>query len=245
MKGRPEDGVDNESLIVVYIEDDERLGRLTAEYLRSHGVQVVLLARGDGAVGETLRVRPDLVLLDLMLPGMSGLEICRRLRERVDVPILMVTARSEEADCVMGLEGGADDYVLKPFSPRQLLARIRAHVRRARGGSGPSTPRVEVGEVVVDAGTMTATLRGTILSLTTHEFALLRALAERAGRVLSREQLLQFVHGAPDEAFERSIDVHISRLRQKLGDDSRSPRLLKTVRGVGYVLAATQAVVGP
>jgi len=227
---------DEEALTVVYVEDDERLGRLTVQYLASHGVQAFLVARGDQALAEVLRVRPDVVLLDVMLPGASGLDVCRALRERIDVPIVMVTARGEEADRVMGLEGGADDYVTKPFSSRELLARIRAQARRARGQAGPRHPRVEVGGLVVDATTMTATLGGRPLALTTYEFALLRVLAERPGRVLSREQLLQLVHGTADDAFDRSIDVHVSRLRQKLDDDPRRPRLLKTVRGVGYVL---------
>lgn len=227
-----------ESITVVYVEDDERLGRLTSQYLASHGIDVRLVARGDQAVTEVLRVRPDIVLLDLMLPGIDGLEVCRALRARIDVPIIMVTARTEEADRVMGLESGADDYVAKPFSSRELLARIRAQARRARGKAGPPQQRVEVGDIVVDSARMTATLAGVPLVLTTFEFALLRILAERAGRVLSREQLLELVHGSADEAFDRSIDVHVSRLRQKLGDDPRSPKLLKTVRGVGYVLTA-------
>src|SRR5260221_8671369 len=161
-----------ESLTIVYVEDDERLARLTSQYLRSHGVEVFLVGRGDLAVSEVLRARPDVVLLDLMLPGEDGLEVCRRLRERVDVPIIMVTARSEEADRVMGLEGGADDYVSKPFSSRELLARIRAQARRARGKAGPPAPRIEVGDLVVDSVTMTATMRGKRLELTTYEFAL-------------------------------------------------------------------------
>src|SRR5690349_1967103 len=127
----------DDPVTLVYVEDDERLARLTSEYLRSHGVEVVHVTRGDLAVAEVMRVRPDVVLLDLMVPGMSGLEICRALRERIDVPIVMVTARTEEADRVMGLEGGADDYVTKPFSSRELLARIRAQARRARGQTGP------------------------------------------------------------------------------------------------------------
>jgi DNA-binding response OmpR family regulator len=223
-------------LTVVYVEDDERLGRLTTQYLASHAVEVTLVTRGDLAVAEVLRVRPDVVLLDLMLPGRDGLEICRALRERVDVPIIMVTARTEEADRVMGLEGGADDYVPKPFSSRELLARIRAQARRAAGKAGPSHARIHVGDLVVDASTVTATLGGKPLALTTFEFALLRALAERAGRVLSREQLLELLHPSADQAFDRSIDVHVSRLRSKLGDDPRNPQRLKTVRGVGYVL---------
>jgi DNA-binding response OmpR family regulator len=159
----------------------------------------------------------------------------------MDVPIIMVTARSEEADRVLGLEGGADDYVSKPFSSRELLARIRAHARRARGRAGPSPERIEVGTLVVDTGTMTASLNGSRLALTTHEFSLLKVLAERAGRVLGREQLLALLHGSADEAFDRSIDVHVSRLRHKLEDDPRNPRLLKTIRGVGYMLAPESA----
>jgi len=228
----------HERITVVYVEDDERLGRLTAQYLATHAVDVRLVRRGDLAVGEVLRVRPDVVLLDLMLPGSDGVDVCRALRERIDVPIIMVTARTEETDRVIGLEGGADDYVPKPFSSRELLARIRAQARRARGKAGPAQQVLQVGAIVVDPARMTATLSGKLLSLTTLEFWLLRALAERAGRVLSREQLLELVHGSAEDAFDRSIDVHVSRLRQKLGDDPRSPRLLKTVRGVGYVLTA-------
>ncbi len=226
----------DEAITVVYVEDDERLGRLTAHYFKAHRVEVFVVERGDLAVAEVLRVRPDVVLLDLMLPGAGGLEVCRRLRERVDVPIVMVTARGEEADRVMGLEGGADDYVVKPFSSRELLARVRAQARRARGRAGPRAPRLEVGGLVIDASTMTATMGGKPLALTTFEFGLLRVLAERAGRVLGREQLLQLVHGSADEVFDRAVDVHVSRLRQKLGDDPRNPRFLKTVRGVGYML---------
>jgi DNA-binding response OmpR family regulator len=229
-----------ENARVVYVEDDERLARLTTQYLASHGVDVIHVARGDLAVAEVLRSRPDVVVLDLMLPGVDGLEVCRSLRERVDVPIIMVTARVEEADRVMGLEGGADDYVSKPFSSRELLARIRAQTRRARGKAGPGARRIEVGELVVDATTVTATMRGQRLTLTTHEFALLRVLAERAGRVLGREQLLALLHGSADEAFDRSIDVHISRLRHKLGDDPKNPHMLKTIRGVGYMLAPNE-----
>jgi DNA-binding response OmpR family regulator len=226
----------HEHITVVYVEDDERLGRLTAQYLASHAIDVRLVSRGDLAAAEILRIRPDVVLLDLMLPGYGGMQVCRALRERIDVPIIMVTARGQETDRVLGLEGGADDYVPKPFSARELVARIRAQTRRARGRVGPPLERLTVGNIVIDSGRMTVTLDGKTLVLTTLEFALLRALAERAGRVLSREQLLEHVHGSSEEAFDRSIDVHVSRLRHKLGDDPRNPRLLKTVRGVGYVL---------
>ena len=229
-----------ESLTVVYVEDDEKLARLTAQYLGTHGVTTHVITRGDVAVAEIVRIRPNVVLLDLMLPGLDGLEVCRRLRERLDVPVIVLTARTEEADRVLGLEGGADDYVLKPFSSRELLARIRAHARRAKGLVGPRASRIEVGPLVVDAATMTVTLHGKPLALTTYEMSLLRVLAERPGRVLGREQLMELVKGNADDAFDRSIDVHVSRLRAKLGDDPRQPRLLKTVRGVGYVLSPSE-----
>lgn len=226
-----------EKLTVVLVEDDERLAQLTAKYLESHNVTVTIVNHGRDAVGKVAQVRPDVVLLDLMLPGMSGLDICRELRQRSDVPIVMVTARGEEADRVVGLEGGADDYIAKPFSSRELLARIRAHARRARGAVGPAKKALVVGRLSIDIDAMNVTLDGAPLALTTYEFMLLRALAERAGRVLSREQLVDLVRGSADEAFDRSIDVHISHLRNKLGDDPRAPRMIKTVRGVGYMLA--------
>jgi DNA-binding response OmpR family regulator len=226
----------NAAIRVVYVEDDERLARLTAHYLGSHGVEVFRVSRGDQAVAEVLRVRPDVLLLDLMLPGMSGQEVCRTVRERLDVPIIMITALNEEADRVIGLESGADDYITKPFSSRELLARLRAQARRIRGEAGPRPAWLELGELTLNTATVTATVRGTSVTLTTFEFGLLRVLMERAGRVLSREQLLLVLHGSSDEAFDRSIDVHVSRLRQKLEIDPKKPRLLKTIRGLGYML---------
>src|SRR4051812_20442577 len=225
------------SLSVLYVEDDERLARLTARYLESHGVRVTVVSDGEAGVREALRIRPDVILLDLMLPGVDGREACRRLRARVDTPIIMVTAHGEESDRVLGLEGGADDYIGKPFSSRELLARIRAQARRARGQAGPAARAVLVGSLRIEPQAMRATLGGRELALTTYEFTLLRILAERAGRVLGREQLVDLVRGSAEESFDRSIDVHVSHLRQKLGDDPRNPRLLKTVRGVGYMLA--------
>ena len=225
-------------ILVLYVEDDERLAQLTARYLESHGVKVAVVANGLLAVPEALRLRPDVILLDIMLPGIDGLEVCRRLRARLDTPVIMVTAHGDEPDRVVGLEGGADDYLVKPFSSRELLARIRAQARRARGRAGPSGQAIVVGQLRIEPQSMQATLGGRALVLTTYEFALLRALAERAGQVLTREQLMDLVRGSTEESFDRSIDVHISHLRQKLGDDPRNPRLLKTVRGVGYLLAA-------
>ncbi|HET9622768.1 MAG TPA: response regulator transcription factor [Kofleriaceae bacterium] len=226
---------------VVYVEDDDRLARLTTQYLTSHRVEVHVVTRGDQAVAEVLRVRPDVVLLDLMLPGADGLDVCRQLRTRTDVPIIMVTARTEEADRVLGLEGGADDYVAKPFQSRELLARIRAQARRARGESGPRPERIVVGTLVIDTTTMQTAVAGKAIPLTTSEFALLHALAQRAGRVMGREQLLQLLHGSTDEAFDRSIDVVVSRLRHKLEADPRNPKMLKTIRGAGYMLTPGDA----
>jgi two-component system OmpR family response regulator len=227
----------NETLRVVLIEDDERLARLTARYLETHGVLVSIAGDGREGLAEVLRQSPDAVLLDLQLPGLDGMSVCRQLRARTDVPIVVITARDEEADRVLGLESGADDYVVKPFSSRELLARIRAQVRRARGRVGPPADRVQVGGLVLEPSSLSATLDGQPLQLTAYEFALLKALAENAGRVLGREQLMCLARGTPDQAFDRSIDVQISRLRSKLHDDPRNPSLLKTVRGAGYVLA--------
>jgi two-component system OmpR family response regulator len=222
---------------VLLVEDDERLAQLTARYLESHNVVVTVCVDGLEGQAEALRRQYDCIVLDLMLPGRDGIEVCRELRSRLDVPIIMVTARGEEADRVLGLEVGADDYVTKPFSPRELLARIRANVRRVRGEVGPSHHAIQVGTLVLDPQRMTVQLDGKPVEVTAYEFSILKALAQRPGRVLSREQLLDLAKGSAELSFDRSIDVHVSRLRAKLGDDSRSPRLLKTVRGAGYMLA--------
>jgi two-component system OmpR family response regulator len=221
---------------VLLIEDDERLAQLTARYLESHGL--VVRVAGDGAEGmrEVGQGRSDVVLLDLNLPGIDGVDLCRRMRQRTDVPIIMVTARVEEADRVVGLEAGADDYVSKPYSSRELLSRVRAIVRRARGRVGPSQTVLRVGSLEIDPSRLQVTRAGREIVLTAYEFAVLNALAERAGRVMSGEQLLDLAKGNAEEAFDRSIDGHVSRLRHKLGDDARRPRQVKTIRGVGYIL---------
>jgi DNA-binding response OmpR family regulator len=234
--------MESDGASIVYIEDDTKLARITAKYLETHGFRVWVAATGREGIACVLREQPDVILLDLMLPEIDGFEVCRQLRGRVGTPIIMVTARGEEADRVMGLEGGADDYIAKPFSSRELLARIRAHARRARGRVGPAAGGVvRAGPIVVDVATRHARLHGEELTLTTYEFDLLRVFAERPGRVLTREQLVDFVRGSADEAFERSIDVHVSHLRKKLGDAPRSPRIIKTVRGIGYLLAVDPA----
>lgn len=227
----------SDSIHVLLVEDDERLASLTSEYLERNDVLVTWSPHGSQGLEQAKRHRYDAVLLDVMLPGMSGIEVCQRLRSNSDVPIIMITARGEEADRVLGLEIGADDYLAKPFSPRELLARVRAIVRRARGQVGPKQGRViTVGDMVLDRGARSAAVAGRELDLTSYEFSLLYVLAERAGRVLSREQLMELAKGNSEESFDRSIDVHISRLRHKLGDEPRKPKRIKTVRGVGYQL---------
>jgi DNA-binding response OmpR family regulator len=225
------------TLVALLVEDDSRIAELTSTYLQRHGIAVTRVADGKRGLHEAVHGKFDVVLLDLMLPDRDGLEVCRELRAASSVPIIVLTARGEEADRVMGLELGADDYLAKPFSARELLARIRALVRRATGRAGPATEEVHVGTLSLQPSSRRATLRGEELALTSYEFALLYALASRAGRVLSREQLIELAGGNREESFERSIDVHVSRLRHKLGDDPRRPRLLKTVRGAGYILS--------
>lgn len=225
---------------VLLIEDDERLAQLTARYLAHHGVEVRHEADGVRGLAEALHNRHDLILLDLMLPGLDGLAVCHELRARCDVPIIIVTAHGEEADRVLGLESGADDYVAKPFSSRELLARVRAQVRRARGRVGPTRRVLQAGRLTMDPSTLGVSVDGVACSLTSHEFALLYALAGRAGRVIGREQLLELVHGNAEQAFDRAIDVQISRLRRKLGDDPARPQILLTVRGAGYMVAGKE-----
>jgi two-component system OmpR family response regulator len=222
---------------VLLVEDDARLARFTAEYFAEHGLAVTLASEGERGLSEALGRAFDVVVLDLMLPKRDGLSVCRALRAKTDVPIIMVTARGEEADRVLGLELGADDYVVKPFSARELLARVRAVVRRDRREAGPGRQALRAGRLSLYGASRRATLDGRELSLTSSEFDLLAALAEHRGRVLSRERLLDLVKGSAEEAFDRSIDVHVSRLRQKLGDDGRRPSLIKTLRGLGYMLA--------
>jgi DNA-binding response OmpR family regulator len=230
--------IDPQRFRVLFVEDDERLAALTSRALQAYGLEVDCVADGRQGLAEALKGRHDVVVLDLMLPGLSGLDVCRELRARSAVPVIILTALGEEADRVVGLETGADDYLGKPFSTRELLARLRALVRRGRGAVGPRAEVIRVGDLEVSPRDYTASLAGRPLHLTTSEFLLLRVLAERAGRVLTREQLLDLTKGSAEEAFDRSIDAHISRLRHKLEVDPRRPRLLKTVRGAGYLLAA-------
>jgi two-component system phosphate regulon response regulator OmpR len=221
---------------VLVVDDDARLARMLADYLGQNGFEVTL--RGDGAAGLVAAEREafDAVVLDVMLPDLDGFEVCRRLRARSDVPILMLTARGELTDRVVGLEIGADDYVPKPFEPRELLARLRALVRRRHAASTPGRV-LRFGALEVDLGAREARVQGRRRALTAAQFALLVAMAERPGRVLTREQLLDLVGGEHADSFDRAIDVQISRLRAAIEDDPRQPRYVLTVRGTGYLLA--------
>ena len=193
-----------------------------------------LATSGEAGLQYALRDQFDLILLDIMLPDISGIEICRKVREHSGVPIIMITARGEEADRVLGLEIGADDYLPKPFSPRELMARISAVLRRAKGQVGPGKTTVKADDLILDPGTHQAELSGRPLDLTPYEFQILLALAERPGRVLSRETILNKVWGYDYYGTARTIDNFINRLRQKIGDDSVRPQRIRTVRGVGY-----------
>jgi len=224
-------------ILALLVEDDARLARFTAEFLDQNGVAVTVAGDGEAGLRAASTRSYDIVILDLQLPRRDGLSVCRELRARSAVPILVVTARSEEPDRVIGLELGADDYLGKPFSARELLARIRALVRRARGQVGPPAEVLTAGPLELRLASMTASYRGVALELTSYEFSLLRVLVERAGRVLSRDQLLELARGNSDDALDRSVDVRISKLRQKLGEDPRRPSIIRTVRGAGYVLA--------
>ncbi len=228
------------SVFVLLVEDDERLGSFTAQYLVQRGLNVVHVPDGEQAIAAFRATSFDVVVLDVMLPGRDGLSVCKALRASSDVPILLVTARGEESDRVLGLELGGDDYIVKPFSPRELLARIQAFVRRRRGELLPRSGELRVGPLVVDTGALEARLNGELVALSTTEFQLLVRLMERPGRVLSRDQLLELVKGSAEEAFDRAVDVQVSRLRQKLGDDW-GHRLIKTIRGVGYMLVADRS----
>jgi two-component system OmpR family response regulator len=216
------------------IDDDTRLAELLAGYLAPHDVR--LLHAPDGGRGlAALDQGVDVVLLDVMMPGLDGLDVLRRIRARSAVPVLMLTAKGDETDRVVGLELGADDYLSKPVYPRELLARIRAVLRRA-APRGPDQ-RIVVADLEIDPGAREARVGSQVLELTGLEFDLLRALAERVGRVVPRDALWEAAGRGDVAVSERTVDVHISRIRQKLGDDAKEPRRLKTVRGVGYLLA--------
>ena len=223
---------------ILLIEDDARLAGMVAEYLGEAGFRVAVELRGGAGIERLAREPFDALVLDLMLPDLGGLEVCRRVRAKSALPILMLTARGDPADRIVGLEMGADDYLPKPFEPRELLARLRAILRRASPGA--SSAALRFGRLEIDRDARVVRLDGGEKTLTGYQFALLLALSEHAGRVLSREQLMDLVKGEPLEAFDRSIDVHISRIRAAIEDDPKKPRRILTVRGAGYVFARLQ-----
>jgi len=223
---------------ILLIEDDPRLAAMVSEYLGEAGFHVSIAAAG-GAGLEQLRREPyDALVLDLMLPDIDGLEVCRQLRATSDTPVLMLTARGDTMDRVVGLEIGADDYLPKPFEPRELLARLRAILRRRQSSRAANVLRF--GRLEIDRDARVVRVDGAERSLTGHQFTLLVALAEKAGRVLSRDTLMDLVKGEALEAFDRSIDVHVSRIRAAIEDDPKKPRRILTVRGAGYVFAKQQ-----
>lgn len=227
---------------VLLIEDDVRLGELLVEYLSEAGFSVQHALTGAQGLARVQTVpTPDVVVLDLMLPDMDGLDVCRQLRARSAVPILMLTARGDAMDRVVGLEMGADDYVPKPFEPRELLARLRAILRRgAPIISAVPAHVMQFGRLLIDLDARQVLLDGQAKELTSYQFDLLVVLAERAGRVLSREVLMEVLKQQSLEAFDRSIDVHISRVRAAIEDDVKQPKRILTVRGAGYVFARQQ-----
>ncbi|MBK8265519.1 MAG: response regulator transcription factor [Nannocystis sp.] len=233
---------------VLLVEDDAKLAERTAEYLREHGIEVEIAGDGDTGLIRAIRGDHELVLLDLMLPRLGGLEVLRQLRERSRVPVIMLTARGEEADRVLGLEVGADDYVAKPFSPRELVARIRAVHRRAANSAAPTTDAQvhRIGPIVIDRDRRRVDVHGQACELTPYQFDILWILAEAAEHVLSREQLynrVRALRGDPpgefDPSVDRSVDVHLSKIRQGLAAlDADAGAMIRTIRGVGYVLGS-------
>ncbi len=219
--------------LILVIDDEPKIVKLTRDYLEKDGFRVISAADGPAALQMARREKPDLVVLDLMLPGMDGWEVCRALRRETDLPIIMLTARAEESDQVVGLELGADDYITKPFSPRTLVARVRAILRRAQGRlKPPAILRMEGLEIDLEGHRVE--LDGEPVHLTPNEFRLLVALAQHPGQLFSRDQLVEALHGTSFESFDRSIDSHIKNLRRKLESDPAHPRFIETVYGEGY-----------
>lgn len=234
--------VHDENWNILIVEDDERLASLTKDYLESNGLNVSVEGDGGRAIERIKAEQPDLVVLDLMLPGEDGLAVCRIVRPHYSGPILMLTARTEDLDQILGLEMGADDYVAKPVRPRVLLARIRALLRRVKQGDSvieakaeATANRLEFGDLLVDSSMREAWLKGESIDLTSAEFDLLWLLSSNAGRVLSREEIFNQLRGIEYDGQDRSIDVRISRIRPKVGDDPINPKRIKTVRSKGYL----------
>jgi len=224
---------------ILMIEDDENLSAMIAEYLGNAGLRVTTHSTAGAGLAALKRTSFDAVILDVMLPDLDGFEVCRQIRTNSDIPILMLTARGDEMDRIVGLELGADDYLPKPFNPRELLARLRAILRRRTPARQPGIS-LRFGRLEIDREARVVSVDGETRPLTSYQFDLLWALAQNAGRVLTRERLMDLVRGEDLEAFDRSIDVHISRIRAAIEDDPKQPRRIITIRGAGYVFAKRQ-----
>ena len=224
---------------ILLVEDDPRLAEMLCEYLGGAGFRVVLAPFGATALERLAESAYDAVVLDLMLPDMDGLDVCRQLRAKSDTPLLMLTARGDATDRIVGLELGADDYLPKPFEPRELLARLRAILRRRAAGTSPERV-LRFGRLEIDCAARVLSIDGEQRTITSYQYELLLAFAKNSGRVLSRETLMDLAKGEQLEAFDRSIDVHISRIRAAIEDDPKQPRRIITLRGAGYVFAKAQ-----
>ncbi len=222
---------------ILVVDDEPKISQLARDYLEHAGFGVIVAGDGQAALTAVRQRRPDLVVLDLGLPGLDGLDVTRELRRDSTIPIVMLTARDDELDKLVGLELGADDYLTKPFSPRELVARVRAVLRRTEAGSGGPSDLVRAGDVVLDVPRMRTEVAGRTVELTATEFGLLRTLAASPGRIFTRSQLLDEIRGVAFESYERAIDSHIKNLRRKLEPDPREPRYVLTVYGVGYRFA--------
>jgi two-component system response regulator CpxR len=227
----------NASILIV--DDDQELGEMLTEYLHSSNYGVVIENDGLAALKRTENEQFDLIILDVMLPSLDGFDVLRRLRTSLTTPIIMLTARGDEVDCILGLELGADDYLSKPFNPRQLIARVRAVLRRSEKQTGTATQPIAVGSLLLNSENMRATIGGSPLSLTGTEFRLLEVLMEAAGRTQSREHLSERVLGRALSTYDRSIDTHVSNLRRKLLANKDAPVEIRSIRGAGYVLVNT------
>ncbi|GAB3187675.1 MtrAB system response regulator MtrA [Nesterenkonia suensis] len=219
---------------ILVVDDDEALAEMIGIVLRNDGFEPTFCATGERALDEFRSTKPDVVLLDLMLPGKDGIEVCREIRDEADTPIIMLTAKSDTADVVRGLEAGADDYVPKPFKPAELVARVRARLRPAEGQARPETDQLTIGDLTIDVAGHEVRRGETRISLTPLEFDLLTALAKKPWQVWNREMLLEEVWGYRHQADTRLVNVHVQRLRSKIEKDPEHPEIVQTVRGVGY-----------
>lgn len=233
---RPDNALMAETVRVLVVDDERALVGVITSYLEREGFEVVQAFDGPSAVERARQDSPSLVLLDLMLPGIDGIEVCRQIRQFTDAYVIILTARDEEVDKIVGLSVGADDYLVKPFSPRELIARIRAMLRRPRPSQAPAPESVVVGNLEVDLEARVVSVDGESVDLTRTEFDLLAAMVVRPRAALPRRQLIDEVWGADWYGDEHVVDVHIGHLRRKLGDDAAEPRFIRTVRGVGYGL---------